>query len=417
MTIATVVTPQRALTTSRDGLGRVLATVTLSVYGGWFSTIALMVLSYRATGSIAAPAGLVVVRLVARLVGALPGGVLADRRGAGRTVALSAMCQALVCTVVAASGAAGGLVLVYLATAVGQTAAGMAQSATGALVAQCVSAERRGQANGLVGAVMNSSLLVGPGLAGALVGVMPPTALLAVNAVAAVATAVVTTSLPRRALHVRDAASSATWLLGPRTVLRDPFLRSFALAWGAETVAVGAAQGVFIAAAVERFGSDAFVGLLYAAVGVGAVSGSSLAVRWRPRQIGAGAVLVPSLAAIASIAVFALVPGRPLAVVALIAAGLLSGVYQPWGMTELHRRVAPAIAGRVSAAVVTAQFAGTVAGATVVVVALLAASWHVVLVLACLLGGALIVALAPVCRGGRDGAGAAERAEVEIPAA
>ncbi|HET9052252.1 MAG TPA: MFS transporter, partial [Candidatus Dormibacteraeota bacterium] len=144
-----------------DALGRVLTVVLLSVYGGWLSTIALMVIAYRLTGSVAAPGALVVVRILARLVGAVPGGVLADRHGAGRAVALCAACQAAVCvTVVAALNAhIGGLWLLYLATFVAQAAAGMAQSATGGLVVQSVAPERRGYANGLVGTVVSASVL------------------------------------------------------------------------------------------------------------------------------------------------------------------------------------------------------------------------------------------------------------------
>jgi MFS family permease len=381
-----------------DELRRVLAVVSLSVYGGWFSTIALMVIAYRASGTVTAPAALVVVRLLARLLGALPGGVFADRHGAGRTVRVCAAVQALVCAaVVLDSGAGAGLWLVYVATAIGQTAAGMAQSATGALVAQSVPAALRGRANGLVGAVMNSSVLVGPGLAGVLVGTVSPTAVLTINAVTALATVAVGSGLsPVRAVVPAD--RKRTWLAGPRLVLRDRFLRSFALAWGAETIAVGAAQGVFVAAAVERFGGDAALGMLYAVVGSGAVAGSGVATKWRPATISGLTMLAPSAGAILCIAAFAMAPSPAVGVAGLVVAGFMAGVYQPWGMTELQRRVGPDVAGRVSGAVVTVQFTGTVLGSLIVLVALTMASWQHALLGACLAGATVMCLLMPLCR-------------------
>lgn len=399
--MAITLTAPKSETASRrgDALGRVLAVVLLSVYGGWFSTIALMVIAYRLTGSVAAPAALVVVRILARLIGAVPGGVLADRHGAGRAVAMCAAAQAAVCVAVASllDHGTGGLWLVYAATAVAQTAAGMAQSATGGLVVQSVAPERRGHANGLVGTVVSSSVLVGPGAAALGVAVLPPTSLLVVNAVFAMATIAVAAYLPRPRPTPRE-ERTRSWLAGPSAVLGDGFLRSFALAWGIETVAVGAAQAAFAAAAVERFGGDAAVGLLYAVVGVGAISGSAVATRWRPAAVGPGAVLIPSIGAVATIALFAAVPSRGLAAAGLLVAGFLAGLYQPWGMTELQRRVPPAVAGRVTGAIVSVQFGGTLIGSTMGLLILAFAGWETAVVGPCV--AALVIAAVglPLCR-------------------
>jgi hypothetical protein len=56
-----------------------VAAATVSEYGDFLTTVALMVALFQFTGSAAAPAGYMVARLVPRVLGPMPGGRLADR--------------------------------------------------------------------------------------------------------------------------------------------------------------------------------------------------------------------------------------------------------------------------------------------------------------------------------------------------
>ena len=60
---------------------RFLAASGISFYGDWLTTVALVVLLFRVTGSATGPALYILVRVAPRVLGPVPGGVLADRMG------------------------------------------------------------------------------------------------------------------------------------------------------------------------------------------------------------------------------------------------------------------------------------------------------------------------------------------------
>src|SRR6202035_3767628 len=74
---------------------RLLVAAGTSFYGDWLTTVALVVLLYRLTASPIGPALYIVARSAPRVIGPLPGGVLADRYGPARVVATCAAVQAL----------------------------------------------------------------------------------------------------------------------------------------------------------------------------------------------------------------------------------------------------------------------------------------------------------------------------------
>ena len=86
-------------------------------------------------------------------------------------------------------------------------------------------------------------------------------------------------------------------------------LRSLAASFFCSGAAITALQAVLVVAAAERFGQDATVGLLYAAVGAGGVVGSLALLRWRPAADRRGRHLGGFLLEIVPLGVFALVGG------------------------------------------------------------------------------------------------------------
>src|SRR5207244_3897181 len=74
---------------------RFLAASGISFYGDWLTTVALVVLLFRVTGSATGPALYILVRVAPRVLGPVPGGVLADRMGPVRIAVWCASLQAV----------------------------------------------------------------------------------------------------------------------------------------------------------------------------------------------------------------------------------------------------------------------------------------------------------------------------------
>src|SRR5207245_9800607 len=79
----------------RNSASRVLLGAGISFYGDWLTTVALVVLLYRVTGSATGPALYILVRVAPRVLGPTPGGVHADRAGPVRIAVWCASLQAV----------------------------------------------------------------------------------------------------------------------------------------------------------------------------------------------------------------------------------------------------------------------------------------------------------------------------------
>src|SRR2546428_162090 len=72
---------------------RFLVASGISFYGDWLTTVALVVLLFRLTGSPTGPALYMLFRVAPRVLGAAPGGALADRYGPVRLATFCAVGQ------------------------------------------------------------------------------------------------------------------------------------------------------------------------------------------------------------------------------------------------------------------------------------------------------------------------------------
>jgi len=176
----------RAVATGWEGSGRVftryLTGTTLSLYGDWLSTVALVVLLFRLVGP-AAPAGYMLARVLPRLVGGARGGVLADRFAPHRLVAACAAVQGLLTLSIVGSARAGMAWAIYGAVALCQFTGGLARPAIGALVPRVAPPQRLERANALYGLGQSSSIAAGPALGAALLAITSPYTLLVIDAI------------------------------------------------------------------------------------------------------------------------------------------------------------------------------------------------------------------------------------------
>jgi len=392
----------RGVARQRGDLGRLLVAVGITLYGYAFGMVAIMVLVLEVTGSPAAAAACMVVRTAPRALCSRPGGSLADRFAPARLAALCCLAQAGATALVIAAGMAHQTWLIYLAIGCIGVAAGVFQPATMALMPGVAGPARLARANTAYNGILASAVLGPPALSVPLLALGGPNLPLGVDLGGFLVAAALLASLPRRGrphLSVAPGAATAAPAGLVRLILGDRFLRCLAVAWAAEGLVAGAAQGAFIAAAGERFGGDAQVGILYAAVGGGSLLGTAVLLRLHPTRVPSLAVVGAALISVVAIGLFALAPGVWLGVACLAVAGMGTSLYQTWSTTQLQRDVEPALLGRASGLVVSVGLWGFIAGSLLVTVLIPLVGWTAGLAVASVLASGLILGLATPRRG------------------
>jgi len=394
----------RAVATGWEGSGRVftryLTGTTLSLYGDWLSTVALVVLLFRLVGP-AAPAGYMLARVLPRLVGGARGGVLADRFAPHRLVAACAAVQGLLTLSIVGSARAGMAWAIYGAVALCQFTGGLARPAIGALVPRVAPPQRLERANALYGLGQSSSIAAGPALGAALLAITSPYTLLVIDAITFFVAALLMVSL--RLAPVAGAGRPALTgaLAGLRSVWPDPQLRAIAVSWFSAGLVATAASSVLVLVA-RALRTDDTVGYLYAAVGAGSVLGSAAVLRYRPRLVTRDLVIALAVVEVVTLAVLTLRGSLPMAMLLLGLSGGAGIVWQTWSATEMQRRVHPQILGRVNAVMVTALTIGMLVGAVLALALVPAFGWEHTLFTACcvalavLVGGAVVGPQRPV---------------------
>jgi len=369
---------------------RYLAGVTLSFYGDWLTTVALVVLLYRLSGP-AAPAGYMVARVLPRILSGGPGGALADRVPPHWLVAACCVAQGALTVSIVASSRAGAVWAIYAAVALAQFTGGLARPAIGALVPRVAPSQRLDRANALFGLGQSSSIAVGPALAGVLLAFTTPETLLVIDAVTFAVAALLMLSLRLRPVPSGGKSPVSGALAGARVVWADARLRSIAAGWASAGLVATTASSLLVLVA-RSVGGDSRVGYLYAAVGGGAVLGGFLVLRLRPRRVSRDLITAFALLEVVALAVLSLRPPFAGVVVLLAVSGGAGIMWQTWGATDLQRRSHPALLGRVNAVMVMSAAVGMLLGAVLALGLVRWAGWEHTLFTACCIAVVLLAA-------------------------
>lgn len=373
----------------RDPLRRFLVGAILSMYGDWLTTVALVVLLVRVTGSSAAPAGYMLARVIPRIVGAGPGGALADRFGAARVAAAAATIQGLLTAAVIPAEHAGSAAAVYAAVVLAQVVAGVSRAATGAVVPFVAPPSRVGHANALYNIGVASATMIAPAIGSPLLALRGPDLLLAADVGTFAIAACLMLTLP-----VGVTAPTASVLRGARSgaeiAWRDPVVRALGSAYLGEAIVVTLAGSVLVLAAHDRFGGAANVGYLYAAVGIGDALGGFLTLRRPPPRSARSAVVGLALVAILGIAAFLLAFHLWVAILTLAINGIAETAYISWGSTVMQQRVDRSVLGRVNGALVLVTSVGMAIGALLALGLVPTIGWPRALFVGCCLGVAVL---------------------------
>jgi MFS family permease len=337
-------------TTGRRGgpLAALLVAEAVSTTGSQMTLVALPWFVLVTTGSPARTALVVAADLVPMVLLAIPGGALAGRLGARRTMLVSDLARVPLIALVPVLHGLGVLsfpVLVGLVLCHGVFWPPYWAS-QGALLPELLGEDRQRltRASALFQAVTRSTLLAGPALGGVLIGWLGPANVLLLDAASyLVAFLLVARFIPASSL-APAAEGVGGMLTGVRVLLGDRLLRAWVLAASLSQVGFQTLLLALPVLAFTRYGQDPRVaGLLLGAWGGGALAGSLVALRLPgrlpPLTVGSLAgfgqalplwLLVASLPAVAAVAVLGV-------------AGLANGIRVPPLRAVTMLRIPPAL--------------------------------------------------------------------------
>ena len=373
----------------RLGVGRARATgltpffgaAGLSLLGDWLTTVALVVVLFRLTGSAAGPAGYVFVRVAPRLAGPWWGGALADRFSPRLTMTAAAAMQGFAIASLPMFAKAGSVPAILVVVALAQFLGAVGRPSQLAVLPSLVTPSALPRANAFYGFLVNGSIFVGPAVGGLLLARFGPTPLFLIDAATFLVASAVFYRLPRR-------APAAVGSLPPRwrlwQALSIPAVRTVAAANFASGVAVTSTQAVLIVAAHQRYAGDASVGFLYASVGLGGTLGALVALRWLPQARWTRlAIFVAAVVEACMLGGFAGPVTAAVGLALLVVGSGSSSLFDAWGPTEVQRSATAEVMGRYSSIIFLAQYGGMVLGASWALASAAALGWERTVEFAC----------------------------------
>jgi MFS family permease len=323
----------------------------VSVFGDRMVAIALAFAVLELGGS-ASEVGLVLASRMLPLVGALLiGGVVADRVSRRRVMVVADVARIVTQGAIAALVITGAADVWMLAVLSGMTgvATGFFNPAAVGLLPAVVAPEHLQEANGLRATAMSAGEILGPAVAGVLVAAAGPGWALAIDATTFAISAGFLAALRLPERIPREASSFLADLREGWGVFRSlTWVWTFVL-WAAFGNLLWGAFSVLGPVIAERdLGGAAAWGTVLAGMGVGALVGSLLAVRARPRRPLVLAALCYGLFAV-PMAVLALGAPVPLLALGAVAGGTGMMLGNSVWEATLQGNVPPAALSRVSA--------------------------------------------------------------------
>jgi MFS family permease len=369
---------------------RLLAGAGTSAYGDWLTTVALVVLLFRLTHSPLGPAIYMLARVAPKVIGPFPGGALADRYGPARVATACALLQAALTASIVVSANHDAIWPIYVAVALAQFFGAAAQPCYSALIPRVTTPNRLGRIQGIYSALGNSSLLVSPALGALALSITSPQVLIGIDAATFAVAAIFVGSIMSIGQVTGSVETSKRISAGIPIVMRDPTLRFLAAAYISNAAAVTALQAVLVVAAAQRFGHDADVGWLYAAVGAGSLLGTLPVIRKTPGRVNTLPIAIATVVELAPLALFVFATALPEAVVLLFASGLGAALYQTRGVIGVQQRVPSELLGRTMAVIRSAQYTGMLIGAIAAVSLVQPLGWQATVLIVCVVGAVFL---------------------------
>jgi MFS family permease len=340
-----------------------LCAETVSTSGSEMTWLALPWFVLTTTGSPTRMGFVVAAGVAGAALFGLPGGAVLARLGARRTMLIADACRAPLALAVPVLHWTGGLSFPLLLGLVFAQSAffGPYFAAQRVVVPELLGEDEEvvGRANALLQGATRITLVLGPAVAGVLIGVIGAANVLVIDAVSfAVSFLLVATFLPRTRPVEQDESGGGLFA-GLAYIRRDPLLR----AWGSMMIVIDASWLVLFAAVpvlvFEEYGRHAAIaGWLIGAFGAGALLGNVVAYRTLRRV---DSLTWASVGLLVEALPLWLLP-LPLPAVAIGAAlfisGLVNGLVNPALHSIVTLRPPAAIRGKVMSALLTLSQVG-----------------------------------------------------------
>jgi MFS family permease len=282
------------------GLRTLLLAQAVSRLGSQMTFLALPWFVLATTGSAARMSVVLAVELAPVALFGIPGGSLVARLGARRTMLLGDLGRVpLMCSVpvLHSAGLLSFPLLLLVVFLVGSFLAPYMSAGT-VIVPELVGDDEQtvAQANAALGGVQQATSLLGPPLAGVLIGVLGAANVLYIDAGTFLFSFLVVGALVPARPPVAPSEESRGLLAGVRFLIRDPFLRTLGItALFLNMFGQMQFASLLVLADVHFGGSARVAGAFFAAFGAGAVVGSLVAMklvtRFDPIRLGAVALL------------------------------------------------------------------------------------------------------------------------------
>ena len=353
----------------------ILAASAMSQTGDWLYNVALLVWVYDRTHSPGWVAAVTVARLIPYVVIGPIGGVVADAFDRRRVMIVSDLLRAGLMMGLALVVVADGPVVLAAILAFATTACGTAyRPSVVATLPDVVGEQLLAAANGTESVVENVSVVVGPAIGAALLALGGPGGAFALNGVTFLISALLAFGLrvrsrgtdtePQterklswvrrlgRGFHEIGRSSDARVLAG--------YMLGTSFVYGAQTV-------ILVLVASQQMGTGANgVGVLYAALGIGGVTGAAVVSRLAHSARLGAALFVGLVFTAVPIAMLAATDGGVLVFTLVLVSGVGSVVVDVLALTQLQRSVPAAVLGRVWGALDALVVAAIIAGSLLV---------------------------------------------------
>jgi MFS family permease len=336
---------------------RLLAALAVSQAGDWLYNVALLALVFERTGSTAWVGAATAARVLPMVLAAPLGGVVADRWDRRRVMLASDWLRAgLMALLALVAVTTAPIVLAPLLAAAATLAGAPYPACVAATTPRLVDDAELIAANGARSVVSAACVVAGPAIGAVLLLAGSPVVAFAANAVTFAASGLLVAAIPAGPWSAAAAGAGRGMRAGFAALAGHPAARRVAGADVACSFVYGA-QTVLLLLLSRRLGAgDHGYGWLLAALGLGGVLGATGAAR-----VGrAGLVLVSG-----AVALLALAPGLPAAVVLALVAGAGAVAVEVLADTGLQRWLAEDVLARAYGAYFALTIAGIAAGSLV----------------------------------------------------
>jgi MFS family permease len=317
---------------------RLLAALAVSQAGDWLYNVALLALVFERTGSTAWLGAATAARVLPIVVAAPLAGAVADRWDRRRVMLASDWLRAGLMGLLALVAITGApIVLAPLLAAAATLAAAPYPACVAAALPQLVDDAEVPAANAARSAVGAACVVAGPAIGAVLLVAGSPAVAFLANAATFAVSALLVAGIPAGAWSASSARPEYGLRAGFAALASHPVARRLAGADMACSFVYGAQTVLLLALSRRLGGGEHGYGWLIAALGLGGVAGAAAAAR-----VGRGGL--PLVAA--AVALLALAPGLPVAVLLALVAGAGAVAVEVRAETGLQRALDPDVLAR-----------------------------------------------------------------------